>query len=389
VAAPCEVRRPSTLRPSKSAKRSFRRQCLAWHRGYLSGQCSAAVDGAHQRCDLDVTWQPRDAGFSGVVLAQQCEAVRTIQRFARGWLARNMFARMQLAVPSAQGHTACSIEHAAAATHVSELLGRGSFGKVVVNSVRTSRDRGARFHVLPGDFESAAVIIQKALRRRRDRGPLGLVMRRSRLLASALPFDGYTFLKAKVRSAAHASPDDYLDPAADLRAIQNSAAFVLQRAWRNFKGACGDDQPCASSSVLMGFSQEDLDIFSAATVDLLQQAEACNHVVSPAGELLIPAQTLGKIVQRVMEGSPFEPCNLTDFELWLKRTFRDCFRDSFVLTGGVKVDGDIVAQCFLRYLATSHGLPPDPAWRKDHYALVFVTMLRFSCGDGLPADWVI
>ena len=88
--APCEVRKSPIVRPSKSARRSFRRQCITWYRGFNIG-CSPVQEGKSARpARIAENCQPEiiDRGICAATLAAQCKAGPCIQRFARGWAAR-------------------------------------------------------------------------------------------------------------------------------------------------------------------------------------------------------------------------------------------------------------------------------------------------------------
>ena len=83
------------------------------------------------------------------------------------------------------------------------------------------------------DNDMAARIIQSSFREWRANGPLSRLARRRWLIDNILSFPGHPHLKQLVRRSAHQSPAYYLDPQADLDAIRNKSATMIQQAWRS------------------------------------------------------------------------------------------------------------------------------------------------------------
>ena len=146
----------------------------------------------------------------------------------------------------------------------------------------------------------------------------------------------------------------------------------------------GIDDSLVYVPVLLGFTQEDLDSLSADCISILQSASLKTHLVSDAGDLLIPYETLEGISQRVLDGLPVESYD----ENALLNCLRRLFGNIPGQTVPIPVSGRDVMLWFKRFLVQERvsAQKADTRVDRDRCVIAQACLPSTAKGEAFPED---
>lgn len=242
------------------------------------------------------------------------------------------------------------------------------------------------------DTGAAAAVIQQSFRSWRVHGPLSRIGRRRYLLDRALDFKGNLFLKRQVVKASRAAPTDSFDPECDVEAIKFKAAATIQQFWKSARAPQGVDMDDdLYTPVMFGYTQDDLDSFSKDCRTILTNANEMSHLVSEAGELQIPHDTLQGVAQHFLDSQARSP-ETPPYD-W--NAFSNCLRQVFGSQQNFrsleKVSGADVLYWFRRCLIHESVSARQNNQNVDGDRCVIILSALFwtASGRSLPEDIVI